>query len=38
MDFILEVHNEKEMETALKYDGGILESIIEILRLYRISK
>ena len=24
MDFILEVHNEKEMETALKYDGGII--------------
>ena len=24
MDFILEVHNEKEMETALKYDEGII--------------
>ena len=24
MDFILEVHNEKEMETALKYNEGIL--------------
>ena len=24
MDFILEVHNEKEMEAALKYDEGII--------------